>query len=179
MNGILNVISAWCRWYCSGGSVPYDATFQANISGYTQGSIVASGTTLGLFWFNITDGNTTDPDTGGAGWIGFSPTGSSSRIITASGAFTTNAGDQVIGLDRTSAVSASSTTLPASTSLVNGKTLIFEDLAGNFNSAPLTVTAPGGTTIAGQASWTFNISYQCPALRFYQNSGNYIWSVKA
>lgn len=178
MNGVINVISAWCRWYAAGGPVQYDASFEANVSGYPQGAVVASTVTLGLFWFNVTDGNTTNPDASGAGWIGFSPTGSNARVITASGAFTTNASDQTIGLDRTASLANSTTTLPLSTSLVNGKTIDFEDLAGNFNTYPLIVTAPGGATIAGQTSFTFNRSYQCAQLRFYANSGTPIWSVR-
>jgi hypothetical protein len=69
MNGILNIISLWNRWQQAGGSVPYDATFQATIGGYPQGAVVASTVTLGLRWFSLVDNNTTNPDTGGAGWV--------------------------------------------------------------------------------------------------------------
>lgn len=69
MNGILNQISAWTQWQNAGGTVPYDPTFQAQISGYPKGAVVASVTTVGLFWYCMTDSNLSNPDAGGAGWL--------------------------------------------------------------------------------------------------------------
>lgn len=69
MNGILNQITAWSQWQQAGGPVTYDATFQTAIGGYPVGSVVASATTFGVSWLNTVDGNATNPDTGGAGWV--------------------------------------------------------------------------------------------------------------
>lgn len=67
-NGLLNQISAWCQWQAAGGKVAYDSAFSTAIGGYPNGAFVASAVTDGLYWLNGTDGNTTDPDAGGAGW---------------------------------------------------------------------------------------------------------------
>lgn len=68
MNGILKEISQWTQWGNAGGPVPYDGTFSTNIGGYPSGAIVASATTAGTYWLSTADDNTTNPDSGGAGW---------------------------------------------------------------------------------------------------------------
>ena len=74
-NGLLNVMSAWERWYCAGGPVTYDSAFQmtSQVGGYPNGAVVASATTAGLYWRSTADNNTTNPDSGGAGWVSFFP----------------------------------------------------------------------------------------------------------
>jgi hypothetical protein len=67
INGVLNYATAWARWQQAGGPVGYDATFSAAIGGYPKGALI-SAAALGQFWLSNVDGNTTDPDTGGAGW---------------------------------------------------------------------------------------------------------------
>ena len=176
-NGALNQISAWARWVAAGGPVAYDATFQTNVGGYAKGSLVASPTTLGLFWLSLVDNNATNPESGGAGWVAYSATGSNARVVTTSGAFITNASDQVIGLNRTASLSNSTTTLPAASGLVNGYTITYEDLAGNLNAYPLIISPPGGVTIAGLPSFTMNVNRQSATLRYYANGGSAIWSV--
>ena len=70
MNGILYEISALTRWFSAGGNFQFDAAFAAdsNIGGYPQGAIVQKTNGTG-FWRNTVDGNSTNPDTGGAGWV--------------------------------------------------------------------------------------------------------------
>ena len=68
MNGILKQATQWCQWVQAGGPVFYDSSFSASIGGYPKGTVLASAT-FGYQWLNTTDANTTDPDTGGAGWI--------------------------------------------------------------------------------------------------------------
>lgn len=69
MNGILFRMTAWDRWAQAGGRIAWDSAFSAAVGGYPQGAIVSSATTLGLQWLCTADNNTTNPDTGGAGWI--------------------------------------------------------------------------------------------------------------
>lgn len=66
-NGILNQTTAVARWIQAGGLSVYDATFSTAIGGYPSGAVLvrADG---GGFWISTADDNTTDPDTGGAGW---------------------------------------------------------------------------------------------------------------
>lgn len=100
---------------------------------------------------------------------------SPSRIVTASGVFVMNTSDANggVGLNRTSAVGVSSTTLPAGA--VAGQLYAIEDLAGNFQADPVTVNAPAGMTIAGQLTAVLNVNRQCAYFRFY---GSNIWSFK-
>jgi hypothetical protein len=67
-NGILNLVTAWLRWFQAGGPITYDANFASSIGGYPAGTIVQSTTVPNRLWFCLIDGNTSNPDTGGAGW---------------------------------------------------------------------------------------------------------------
>ena len=70
MNGILYELSAVIRWANAGGGYPYDGTFAAdsNVGGYPKGARVMRSDGVG-YWFNTAENNTTDPETGGAGWL--------------------------------------------------------------------------------------------------------------
>lgn len=89
-NGILNEVTAWLRWAQSGAPVAYDGTFQAAIGGYPDGAMVQSVATPGTFWLSTADNNTTDPDTGGAGWVRpfAALAGSSSQVFNVANATT-------------------------------------------------------------------------------------------
>ena len=67
-NGILQACTAWLQWQNAGGIVGYDAAFSTAIGGYPAGAILARNPAGGL-WLSTVDNNTTDPDTGGAGWV--------------------------------------------------------------------------------------------------------------
>ncbi len=71
MNGALRRVSGWVQYLTASAITPYDATFQSTIGGYPLGSLVgtATSTVLGRVWVSTVDGNTTNPDTGGAGWL--------------------------------------------------------------------------------------------------------------
>lgn len=72
MNGILNQITAWLRWQEAGGGVlKWDNTFGTAIGGYPLNALVQGTATIGTFWLSTVDNNTTDPDTGGVGWLSF------------------------------------------------------------------------------------------------------------
>jgi hypothetical protein len=75
-NGILKESTSWDQWFQMGGPIIYDATFQGQIGGYPNGAVIQSAVTPGGFWRSTVDNNTTNPDTGGAGWVVFiSPNG--------------------------------------------------------------------------------------------------------
>lgn len=67
-NGLLNQITAWLRWAAAGGYIQYDNAFatSANVNGYPIMSVLDRAN--GGWWLNLVDGNTTDPDAGGANW---------------------------------------------------------------------------------------------------------------
>ena len=94
------------------------------------------------------------------------------RTVTTSGAFTMTTSDAGGGvlLNRLVAPAASSTTLPVSS---NGETYAIEDGASNFNAFPVTVNAPGGTTIAGATAVLLNVNKQSAKFRFYADSNTF------
>jgi hypothetical protein len=67
-NGIFNEITGVSNWSSAGGLFPYDATFSAQVDGYPKGATLLKSIGYGM-WQSNTDNNTTNPDTGGAGWI--------------------------------------------------------------------------------------------------------------
>ncbi len=69
-NGILKQITAGLQWQQAGGPILFDSGFSAAIGGYPAGAIIVKAGQNGRFWYNQTDNNTSNPDAGGAGWIG-------------------------------------------------------------------------------------------------------------
>lgn len=67
-NGILNQVTSWQRWNQAGGPIAFDAIFSAAMGGYPLGALLPSALTFGDYWLSTSDGNTTNPDVGGAGW---------------------------------------------------------------------------------------------------------------
>lgn len=68
MNGALQQVSAGLQWQQAGGPLPYDAAFVTSTGGYPLGAVIASASFPGMAWASTTANNTTNPDTGGAGW---------------------------------------------------------------------------------------------------------------
>ncbi len=73
-NGLLFQSTSWDQWFSAGGPVSWDSAFSAAIGGYPAGAVVQSSTTSGLWWYSQADNNTSNPDTGGANWLGFQMT---------------------------------------------------------------------------------------------------------
>lgn len=71
-NGVLNAITAVQQWQSSGGFFQYDAAQSTAIGGYPLGAMLVNAAKSG-FWVSTVENNTTNPDAGGAGWVGFSP----------------------------------------------------------------------------------------------------------
>lgn len=67
MNGILNEISLAVQWMQAGYVGPYNSTFSTAIGGYPKGALIPNANYSGA-WMSTADNNTTNPDTGGAGW---------------------------------------------------------------------------------------------------------------
>lgn len=68
MNGGLFEMSAIDLWMSAGAGFPYSSAFSTAVGGYPKGARVLRATGNG-YWLSTADTNTTDPDTGGAGWI--------------------------------------------------------------------------------------------------------------
>lgn len=82
-NGILNEITAIQQWQNAGGMFTYDSTFATAVGGYPKGAILQSSSLNGL-WISSAENNTTNPDTGGAGWVSLSFEGLQAVTVTSS-----------------------------------------------------------------------------------------------
>lgn len=67
MTGILYMISAYCAMLQAGQMPMFSSVVAAAIGGYVAGAKLSKATGIGT-WTNVTTGNVTNPDTGGAGW---------------------------------------------------------------------------------------------------------------
>ena len=71
MNGILYALSLKEQWADAGMSYPFNSDFATAISGYPKGSVLLNSQQSGK-WLNLTDGNSTSPEslTGAStGWV--------------------------------------------------------------------------------------------------------------
>lgn len=82
MNGILYTLSAFCAMLQAGQLCQFDNEAQYAWGGYKLGALLSKVDGTG-FWFNVVDGNDSDPDAAGAGWIGWSPAGVAVGYVTA------------------------------------------------------------------------------------------------
>lgn len=68
MNGFLFLISSHTMYVQCGQPYTYNSTLASAIGGYLAGTILGMTDGTGV-WLNTTNGNSTNPDTGGAGWV--------------------------------------------------------------------------------------------------------------
>jgi hypothetical protein len=163
-NGILNLITKWQQWNQAGAPITYDAAFQAAIGGYPKGAHVGSATIPGVLWQSSTDNNTTNPDTGGAGWsvITLVDPNTAGLIITGSSA--SGAGIRLIGNGATTpnkSIRAVSGTLQIINSAYTAAILSLDD-AGNLSSLRNVAIAGDYTgvnaTLGGSVAASGNVS---------------------
>jgi hypothetical protein len=138
-NGIMQQATAWLQWQNAGGPVSYDSVFSAAIGGYPKGAVL-SAASFGNYWLSTVDNNTSDPDTGGANWIGFS-------FISAATGISGGEGIQVTSASATFTGSISGTTL--SVSAVGSGTI-----AVGMTLSDSTSAIASGTTITGLGTGT-------------------------
>lgn len=155
MNGILNPITAALRWIQAGGPAYYDSSFSTAIGGYPSGAILQSASQAG-FWRSLSDNNTTDPDSNGAGWAPFSFFGISSVAVTTA--------------DVTLTLAQYSNPIIAVTGAMTGnRNLILPGLARTWTILNGTT---GGYALTVKASGTGVITYQGQACSVYGNGTN-------
>lgn len=74
MNGYLFLLSSHTLYLEGGQLYTYNATLSAAMGGYAAGVILGMADGTGT-WLNLVPNNTSNPDTGGAGWIAISSYG--------------------------------------------------------------------------------------------------------
>lgn len=129
-NGILNQVTAWSQWQNAGAQVAYDSAFSTAIGGYPKGAILAS-TTAGLLWLNTVDNNTTNPDSGGTGWV---------AILTGTASASTQKAPKLIG----ATVGGSGTSLPTSANTLLPMAVTQNNLFGTSTWASNQLTVGAG-----------------------------------
>jgi hypothetical protein len=140
MNGILNEVTAIQQWQEAGGFFLYDSAFSTTIGGYPKGAILQSSSFNGL-WVSTVENNTTNPDTGGAGWNSLSFEGISyiSVVSNAATLTTLQAAYPIITISGTLTANAT-VTFPATV----GEWIIYNGTTGAFT---LTVKTSSGTGV--------------------------------
>lgn len=101
-NGILFMISAWAAYLGAGQRPVFDATLAAFMSGYAVGATLAKVGAPQETWTNVLNGNTSNPDTGGAGWVSSTPLHSSAALATLNDVVLPGVSDYIIDVDCTS-----------------------------------------------------------------------------
>ncbi len=71
-NGILNDITSALQFFQAGGVPVYDQSFALAVGGYATGAMVLGSDGLTQYQ-NQVNGNTSNPNTGGAGWLSVVP----------------------------------------------------------------------------------------------------------
>ncbi len=69
MNKLFQQLSSWARWQAAGAPIVFDGTFGPLIGGYPKGACITKQDLSNYYWLNTVDNNTSNPETGGAGWL--------------------------------------------------------------------------------------------------------------
>lgn len=145
-NGIFYEVTNILRYMQAGGQPTYSSTLSAAIGGYPLGAILLKSNGLGL-WRNAVANNTSNPDSGGTGWISdVVGNYAGAAVITASSTTltSTHAGQAFLF-----STAYSTCQLPAASSVPGGGTFKIETSAG------LTLSVTGGSAFqAGSSSVT-------------------------
>ena len=150
-NGILNEITSITQWQQAGGFFPYDATFSTTIGGYPKGAVLQSANGAGL-WVSTAENNTTNPDTGGAGWNSLAFEGSQAITVTTADVTVTQLQSAYPVLIISGALTAArNLILPA----VVGEWIIQNNTTGAFNLTVKTASGTGVIALQGQSSYVY------------------------
>lgn len=68
-NGVLRQATEPAAYLMAGQRPLYDATLQTFMGGYAIGAVLVQAADHTKTWTSLVDGNMTNPDTGGAGWL--------------------------------------------------------------------------------------------------------------
>ena len=140
MNGILYEITAIQQWQEAGGFFLYDSTFSTAIGGYPKGAVLQSSSFNGL-WVSSAENNTTNPDTGGAGWVSLAFEGLQSVAVVSNTATLTQLQSAYPIITLTGTLTTNATVnIPAQV----GEWIFSNQTTGAFT---LTVKTPSGTGV--------------------------------
>lgn len=137
-NGIFFDITQILQYMQAGGHPTYSSALSTAIGGYPLGAMLAKASGLG-FWRNITANNTTNPDSGGAGWVSdLAGSYAGATVITAP---STSLVASKLGQAFLFTTASSTVSLPASSSVPSGGTYRLGTSSG------LTLSVTGGAVM--------------------------------
>ena len=150
-NGILNGITAITQWQQAGGFFVYDSTFSTTIGGYPKGAVLQSANGAGL-WLSTVENNTTNPDTGGAGWASLAFEGSQAITVTTADVTVTKLQSAYPILIISGALTAArSLILPA----IVGEWIIQNNTTGAFSLTAKTAAGTGVSLTQSQSTYIY------------------------
>jgi hypothetical protein len=156
-NGLFYDSSKAELWLQAGFMYAYDATWatNSNVNGYPAQALLSRADGLGL-WFNVTDGNTTNPDaTGSSGWIAVRANAGMSTIAVAAG--TTTPDPSVLGpkvLNITGSLTGNATLVLPLTQQ-GAEWTVNNNTSGAYTLTVQGATGSGVTVAQGSASLIF------------------------
>jgi len=150
-NGILYEITAIQQWQEAGGFFPYDSTFSTAVGGYPKGAILQAAGFGGL-WVSTVENNTSNPDTGGAGWTSLAFEGSQAITVT-------TADVTVSQIQSAYPVIIVSGTLTGARNLIFpaivGEWIIQNNTTGSYTLTAKTASGTGVTLTQGQSTFVY------------------------
>lgn len=150
-NGILYEITSIQQWQEAGGMFPYDSTFSTAIGGYPKGAVLQAAAFGGL-WVNTTENNTTNPDTGGAGWTSLAFEGSQSISVTSADVTLTQLQSAYPVLIISGALTAARNLIfPA----IVGEWIVQNNTTGAYTLTAKTASGTGVTLTQGQSTYVY------------------------
>ena len=150
-NGILYEITSITQWQQAGGMFLYDSSFSTTISGYPRGSVLQSSSLNGL-WISSAENNTTNPDTGGAGWSSLAFEGSQSISVTSADVTLTQLQSAYPILIISGAQTAARNLIfPA----IVGDWIVQNNTTGAFTLTAKTASGTGVTLTQGQSTYVY------------------------
>jgi len=169
MNGILKMISAHTAYVASGAGYPYSSALATAIGGYNIGAVLLAADNSG-YWLNLTNNNSTNPDTGGAGWVPVDQygLGTVSGLAGANVTLTaTQYGKQILVL---------SGTLTANINLIfpalATQWVVVNNTTGSFTITCKTASGTGVTVVQG--GWPTATTVTGDGTNIYSQAGSYV-----
>lgn len=101
-NGLGYLVTAPVAYLMAGQLPVYDATLQTAMGGYAVGARIQQATNTSAVWISTVNGNMTNPDTGGAGWLSSVPLYSAAALPGTNDVVLPGFSDYVIDIDTTS-----------------------------------------------------------------------------
>lgn len=134
MNGFMFLISSHTLYVQSGQLYLYNSALATAIGGYATGTILGMADGTGI-WMCLTNGNTSNPDTGGAGWVALASYGVANVVVPSGATTVTLTTDQY----RRNIIQIIGT-------LISNVSIVFPNIVGewlvvNSTSGAFTVTA--------------------------------------